>query len=80
MHIQPLCTLGETLADKENAAIDADKRSAAEHPLVKAVYAEFKGARIDTITRKISETAPEDSDTEEENDKENTTQTYEEEE
>lgn len=78
--IQHRGTLGETLADKENAAIDADKRSAAEHPLVKAVYAEFKGARIDTITRKISETAPEDSDTEEENDKENTTQTYEEEE
>lgn len=78
--IQHRGTLGETLADKENAAIDADKRSAAEHPLVKAVYAEFKGARIDTITRKISETAPEDSDTEKENDKENTTQTYEEEE
>lgn len=78
--IQHRGTLGETLADKENAAIDADKRSAAEHPLVKAVYAEFKGARIDTITRKISETAPEDSDTEEENDKENATQTYEEEE
>lgn len=78
--IQHRGTLGETLADKENAAIDADKRNAAEHPLVKAVYAEFKGARIDTITRKISETAPEDSDTEEENDKENTTQTYEEEE
>ena len=78
--IQHRGTLGETLADKENAAIDADKRSAAEHPLVKAVYAEFKGARIDTITRKISETALEDSDTEEENDKENTTQTYEEEE
>ena len=78
--IQHRGTLGETLADKENAAIDADKRSAAEHPLVKAVYAEFKGARIDTITHKISETASEDSDTEEENDKENTTQTYEEEE
>lgn len=78
--IQHRGTLGETLADKENAAIDADKRSAAEHPLVKAVYAEFKGARIDTITRKISETAPEDSDTEEENDKENATQNYEEEE
>ena len=48
--------------------------------MVKAVYAEFKGARIDTITRKILETAAEDSDNEEENDKENITPTYEEEE
>ncbi len=78
--IQHHGALGETLADKENAAIDADKRSAAEYPLVKAVYAEFKGARIDTITRKILETAAEDSDNEEENDKENITPTYEEEE
>ena len=78
--IQHHGTLGETLADKENAAIDANKRSAAEHPLVKAIYAEFKGSRIDTITRKVSETESEDSDAEEETDKENITPTYEEEE
>lgn len=72
--------LNETLAEKENALKEADKKSASEHPLVKAVFADFKGAKIDTITRKVSENEAEDSADDEEANKENTTPTYEEEE
>jgi DNA polymerase-3 subunit gamma/tau len=43
--------LGETLADKEKALLEADKRSISEYPLVKAILSEFKGARIDTVIR-----------------------------
>ncbi len=46
--------LGETLADKEKAALEQDKRSISEYPLVKAILNEFKGARIDTVTRKTN--------------------------
>ena len=58
--------VGETLADKEAAVIEADKRSAAENPLVKAILSEFKGARIDTVTRKASASGTSESDDEEE--------------
>lgn len=58
--------VGETLADKEAAVIEADKRSAAENPLVKAILSEFKGARIDTVTRKASASGTSESDEEEE--------------
>lgn len=78
--IQRHGALGQTLADIESAATESDKRSASEHPLVKEIYADFKGARIDTITRKVSETETEDSDNEDESDKETVTPTYEEEE
>ena len=78
--IQRHGALGQTLADIERAATESDKRSASEHPLVKEIYADFKGARIDTITRKVSETETEDSDNEDESDKETVTPTYEEEE
>ncbi len=57
--------VGETLADKEAAVIEADKRSAAENPLVKAILSEFKGARIDTVTRKASASGTSESDDEE---------------
>ena len=47
--------LGETLADKE-AAKDMDaKKDVMDLPLVKAVLAEFKGSKIDSMTRKIEE-------------------------
>jgi hypothetical protein len=43
--------LGETLADREKAALEADKRSISSEPLVKAILSEFKGARFDTLLR-----------------------------
>ena len=55
------------------AAIEADKRSAAENPLVKAILSEFKGAKIDTITRKVS--SSETSESNDENDDEDATLT-----
>ena len=47
--------LGETIADKEKALIEQDKRSISEYPLVKAILSEFEGARIETVIRNISE-------------------------
>lgn len=47
--------LGETLADKEKALIEQDKRSISEYPLVKAILSEFEGSRIETVVRKVSE-------------------------
>ncbi len=58
--------LGETVAAREQAKVEADKRSISEDPLVKAILSEFKGAKIETITRKILEEegsfAPENND------------------
>ena len=55
--------LGETIADKEKTAIDAKKKNIAEYPLVKKILEEFRGAKIETITRKnlekIAESEPE---------------------
>lgn len=48
--------LGVTLADLERAAEEEEKRNIMEYPLVKAIMAEFKGAKIETATRRISET------------------------
>lgn len=71
--------LGETLADKEKAVLENDKRSIAEYPLVRAILNEFKGAKIDTLTRKFSEEdASDENDSDEEND--TLTLTYDEEE
>lgn len=47
--------LGETIAQREKAADDANKRNVSDLPLVKAILAEFKGARIETLTRKINQ-------------------------
>lgn len=47
--------LGQTLAAKENAEDEANKRSISEYPLVKAILAEFKGAKIETLIRLQSE-------------------------
>ena len=43
--------VGQTLAAKENAETEANKRSISEYPLVKAILAEFKGSKIETLTR-----------------------------
>lgn len=58
--------LGETLADKERAQNEEDKRSIMEYPLVKAIMAEFRGAKIETATRKgnLEETAEADVENE----------------
>ena len=47
--------LGETIAQREKAADDANKKNVSDLPLVKAILAEFKGARIETLTRKINQ-------------------------
>ena len=47
--------LGETIADKEAAEIAREQRDVMEYPLVRAIMAEFKGAKIETLTRKIQE-------------------------
>ncbi len=52
--------LGETIADKEKAAAEANKRNVSDLPLVKAILAEFKGSKIETLTRKINEENQED--------------------
>ena len=44
--------LQETLADKENAKLEQNKRNIQSNPLVKAVLDEFKGAKIETLIRK----------------------------
>lgn len=44
--------LGETIADKEQTAVEATKRNVAEYPLVKRILEEFKGAKIETVVRK----------------------------
>lgn len=46
-------TLGETIADKEAAKDSENKKDVMELPLVKAIMAEFRGAKIETLTRKI---------------------------
>lgn len=49
-------SLGETLADKENAKDKELKKDVEDLPLVKAILAEFKGAKIDSLTRLIEKT------------------------
>lgn len=46
--------LGETIAAKERAAEEEYKRNISEYPLVKAILTEFKGAKIETLTRKFN--------------------------
>lgn len=43
-----------SIANIENAQKEADKKNVAENPLVKAILSEFKGAKIETLTRKIA--------------------------
>lgn len=55
--------MGETLADKEEAALAEKQRDILEYPLVKAIMAEFKGAKIESLTRRHSENEEEDTET-----------------
>lgn len=45
--------LGQTLADKEELQAKAYQKDALELPLVKAIMAEFAGAKIDSLVRKV---------------------------
>ncbi len=45
--------LGETIADRELAQENANKKNVSDLPLVRAVLNEFKGAKIETLTRKL---------------------------
>ena len=58
--------LGQTLFQKEDAKIAEERKDIMESPLVKAILAEFKGARIETIIRKISESSENDDEDENE--------------
>ncbi len=51
--------VGRTIADAENEQKEKDKKNIAETPLVKAILDEFRGARIENLTRKA---APEDQE------------------
>ena len=55
-------TLKQTLFQKENAKLDEERRDIMESPLVKAIMAEFKGARIETIIRKVAEDDSQDDE------------------
>lgn len=47
-------SLGETIAQQEQAQDEQNKKSVSDLPLVKAILSEFKGAKIETLTRKIN--------------------------
>ena len=49
--------LGLTIAQKEKAAEDEYRKNIMEYPLVKAIMAEFKGAKIESLTRKLIQEA-----------------------
>ena len=49
--------LGQTLADKEAEADMLQKKDVMDLPLVKVIMAEFRGAKIESLTRKIIEQA-----------------------
>lgn len=53
--------LGETIADKEAAKNLEEKKDIMELPLVKAIFAEFKGAKIDSLTRKLPQNSDDDN-------------------
>ena len=59
--------LGETIADAENARNEANKKSVQEYPIVKAILSEFRGANIETLTRKAEKEDNEEIFYEEEN-------------
>ena len=50
----------QTLFQKENAKSEAEKQNIMEYPLVKAIMEEFKGAKIETLTRKVTDDEVED--------------------
>ena len=60
--------VGRTVADIENEQKEKDKKNIAETPLVKAILEEFRGARIENLTRKISAENENDGNMENEED------------
>ena len=54
--------LGQTIADKEELKTMAYQKDALELPLVKAIMAEFAGAKIDSLVRKIQKETNEETD------------------
>jgi DNA polymerase-3 subunit gamma/tau len=56
--------LGETIADVEKAQTENDQRDVSEYPLVRAILAEFKGAKIESLVRKVQEQMENDSEEE----------------
>lgn len=54
--------LGETLADLEAKELARDKKNISEYPLVKAILAEFNGAKIETFIRKSIKEAEDEED------------------
>ena len=54
--------LGQTMADKEAEKDMMQKKDVMDLPLVKAIMAEFKGAKIESLTRKIVEHAEKGED------------------
>lgn len=57
-------TISDTIASQEKAADEENKRNISEYPLVKAILAEFKGAKIETLTRRLQELSAEESNSE----------------
>ena len=52
-----------SIANIENAKKEADQKNVSDNPLVKAILQEFRGAKIDTLVRKVlAEDAEEESD------------------
>lgn len=51
-----------TIAAAENAQKETDKKNVAENPLVKAILEEFRGAKIETLTRKAGSGNDEDEE------------------
>ncbi|MBR1605397.1 MAG: DNA polymerase III subunit gamma/tau [Alphaproteobacteria bacterium] len=47
--------MGETLADKEDAVLARKERAVMEYPLVRAIMEEFKGAKIESLIRRVQE-------------------------
>ncbi len=54
--------LGETIAQHEQALDNANKKNVSDLPLVKAILEEFKGSKIETLTRKINQDNVDDSE------------------
>lgn len=51
-----------SIANIENAKKEAEQKDVADNPLVKAILQEFRGAKIETLVRKVSSDAEEDDD------------------
>lgn len=54
--------LGETIADKEAAALAEQQRDVLEYPLVRAIMAEFKGAKIESLIRRVQQSEDDEAE------------------